>query len=76
MMNTVPGEGGQSMTGIRYVTDENGRRVAVQIDLDEHRELWEDVEDSLVAEERAGEDATPYEQYRAARHSRRTRNGD
>jgi len=37
------------MTGIQYVTDEKGRRVAVQIDLKKHRELWEDIEDVLVS---------------------------
>jgi len=33
------------MTGIRYLTDEKGRKLAVQIDLKEHRELWEDIRD-------------------------------
>ena len=37
------------MGGIRYLTDEKGRRVAVQINLDKHRELWEDIEDVLPA---------------------------
>ena len=64
------------MTGIRYVTDETGRRVAVQLDLDQHRELWEDIEDALLAEERQGEEAIPYEQYRAERQRRRRQNGD
>jgi len=66
----------KTMTGIRYVTDEQGRRVAVQIDLEEHRELWEDIEDALVARERASEEATPYERYRADRQNRRPRNGE
>jgi hypothetical protein len=30
------------MTGINYVTDERGRKIAVQIDLKEHGALWED----------------------------------
>jgi hypothetical protein len=29
------------MQGIRYVTDEHGERVAVQIDLKKHGEIWE-----------------------------------
>jgi hypothetical protein len=37
------------MSGIQYVTDEKGRKVAVQIDLKTHRELWEDIEDVLVS---------------------------
>jgi hypothetical protein len=43
------------MNGIRYVTDEKGRRVAVQIDLETHAELWEDIQDVLVAESRKNE---------------------
>jgi hypothetical protein len=31
------------MNGIQFVTDEKGRKVAVQIDLKKHRELWEDI---------------------------------
>ena len=37
------------MTGIQYVTDEKGRKVAVQIDLTKHRGLWEDIQDVLVS---------------------------
>ena len=50
------------MTGIQYVTDEEGRRVAVQIDLREHAELWEEFEDLLVSESRRNEESTPIEQ--------------
>ena len=38
------------MTGIQFLTDEKGRRVAVQIDLRKHRSLWEDFYDSAVAQ--------------------------
>ena len=50
------------MTGIQYVTDEEGRRVAVQIDLREHAELWEEFEDLLVSESRRNEESIPVEQ--------------
>ncbi len=40
------------MTGIQYVTDEKGRKIAVQIDLTKHRELWEDIQDVLVSRSR------------------------
>jgi hypothetical protein len=53
------------MTGIHYVTDENGRKVAVQIDLREHAELWEDIEDVLVSESRRNEESVPIEQVEA-----------
>jgi hypothetical protein len=53
------------MTGIQYVTDEKGRKVAVQIDLKKHRELWEDIEDVLVSRSRRNEKRIPLEKVRA-----------
>lgn len=43
------------MDGIRYVIDERGEKTAVQIDLKVYGELWEDVYDSILAQERRGE---------------------
>lgn len=43
------------MSGISYVTNEEGRRVAVQIDLKKHGELWEDFYDVLTARKRRAE---------------------
>lgn len=43
------------MQGIRYVTDERGGRVAVQIDLTKHGDLWEDFYDILTAKRRKNE---------------------
>ena len=43
------------MEGIRYVTDEKGERVAVQISLKKFGELWEDFYDNLLAKGRANE---------------------
>ena len=43
------------LEGIRYVTDERGNKLAVQIDLRKHRAVWEDFQDVLVAESRRGE---------------------
>ena len=43
------------MQGIRYLTDERGERVAVQIDLKKDRELWEDFLDILTAKRRRNE---------------------
>lgn len=43
------------MEGIQFVTDDKGRKVAVQIDLSKHADLWEDIYDSLLAHERADE---------------------
>ena len=58
------------MTGIQYLTDEEGRKVAVQIDLKKHGAIWEDFWDGLVSESRRKEKGIPYEQYRAARLKR------
>jgi hypothetical protein len=58
------------MTGIQFVTDEKGRKVAVQIDLKKHKALWEDIEDGLISESRRKEKGIPYEQYRANRLKR------
>jgi hypothetical protein len=49
------------MTGINYVTDERGRKIAVQIDLKKHRELWEDIEDVLISRSRRHEKRIPIE---------------
>ena len=53
------------MTGLQYVTDERGRKVAVQIDLRKHRELWEDIEDVLVSRSRRHEKRIPLEKVKA-----------
>ena len=38
----LPVKENEAMTGIRFVVDEKGRRVAVQIDLKKHGAIWED----------------------------------
>lgn len=53
------------MTGIQYVTDEKGRKVAVQIDLKTHRALWEDFNDVLVSRSRKHEKRIPLEKVKA-----------
>ena len=49
------------MTGIQYVTDEEGRKIAVQIDLRQHAELWEEFEDVLISQSRRNEERIPLE---------------
>ncbi|WP_202927895.1 hypothetical protein [Cyclobacterium roseum] len=49
------------MKGINYVTDDKNRKVAVQIDLKKHGDLWEDFYDNLIAELRKGEEKIPLE---------------
>ncbi len=54
------------MTGIQFVTDEKGRKVAVQIDLKKHRDLWQDIEDVLVSRSRRHEKRIPIEKVKEA----------
>ena len=49
------------MTGIQFVTDKKGRKVAVQIDLRKHGAIWEDFRDGLVSESRRKEKGIPLE---------------
>lgn len=53
------------MTGIQYLTDKKGRKVAVQIDLTKHRALWEDIEDVLVSRSRQHEKRIPLDKVKA-----------
>lgn len=46
-----------TMEGVRYLTDESGKRVAVQLDLEIYGELLEDFFD-VVAAEAAKDDET------------------
>jgi hypothetical protein len=65
----------EAMTGIQYVTDEKGRKVAVLIDPKKHAAIWEDFWDGLVSESRRKEKGIPYERYRANRLKRRRPRG-
>ena len=58
------------MTGIQFITDAKGRKMAVVIDLRKHRALWEDIEDGLISESRRKGKSVPYEEYRASRLKR------
>jgi len=58
------------VSGIRFVTDEKGRKVGVLIDLKIHGAVWEDFWEGLVSESRRREKGIPYEQYRATRLKR------
>jgi hypothetical protein len=53
------------MSGIQYVTDEKGRKVAVQIDMKKHRDLWEDIQDVLVSRSRRQEKRIPLEKVKS-----------
>ncbi len=53
------------MTGIQFVTDERGRKVAVQIDLKKYGAVLEDFWDGLVSESRRHERGVPLEKVKA-----------
>ena len=49
------------MSGIQFVTDEKGRKVAVQIDLKIHGAVLEDFWDGLISESRRKQKGIPLE---------------
>jgi hypothetical protein len=53
------------MTGIQFVTDGKGRKVAVQIDLKKHGAIWEDFWDGLISESRRKERGIPLAKVKA-----------
>jgi hypothetical protein len=53
------------VTGIQFLTDEKGRKVAVQIDLRKHKALWEDLQDVLVSQSRRHEKGIPLAKVKA-----------
>jgi hypothetical protein len=53
------------MTGIQFLTDKKGRKVAVQIDLRRHGALWRDFYDGVVSERRRKEKGVPLSSVKA-----------
>ena len=53
------------MTGIQFVTDDKGRKVAVQIDLKKYGALLEDFWDGLISQSRRHEKRIPLEKIKA-----------
>ena len=53
------------MTGIQFVTDDKGRKIAVLIDLKKHGARLQDFWDGLVSESRRKEKGVPLEKVRA-----------
>jgi len=55
----------EAMGGIQFVTDEKGRKVAVQIDLKKYGSLLEDFWDGLISESRRKGKGIPLEKIKA-----------
>jgi hypothetical protein len=53
------------MTGIQFVTDEKGHKIAVQIDLKKHGAILEDFWDGLIGESRRNEKGIPLQKVKA-----------
>lgn len=53
------------MKGVQFVTDTEGRRVAVVLDLQDWGELWEDIYDNMIANSRKDEPSTTLEDFEA-----------
>lgn len=52
-----------AVRGVQFVTDSDGQRIAVLLDLKEWGELWEDIYDNMIADDRAGESSMPLEEF-------------
>ncbi len=53
------------MTGIQFVTDDKGRKVAVQIDLKRYGAILEDFWDGMISQSRRHEKGIPLEKIKA-----------
>ena len=53
------------MKGIQFLIDDSGKRKAVQIDLVEWGEIWEDIYDVLVSMSREKEPSVSWEDLKA-----------
>ena len=61
----LPPEGvARTMQGIHFVTEEKGKRVAVQLDLGLYGDLWEDIYDQITARKRANQKREPMDAVR------------
>ena len=63
------------MEGIQFLTNDKGERVAGQIDLRKHGDIWEDVYDSLTARKRSTEPRESLDSVKQRLIKRRKLNG-
>jgi hypothetical protein len=63
------------MKGIEYVIDDQGKKKAVIIDLAEWGELWEDISDILVSQQREKEPRVSWDTLKAEMKKSKGRNG-
>lgn len=53
------------MSGVQFLVDEKGHKIAVQIDLKRHRALWEDFYDNLLCDRREKEPRSKFADVKA-----------
>ena len=54
------------MTGIRYITNEKGKKTDLIISLEEHGQIVEDLLDALLVEERKNEETMSFDEFVAS----------
>ena len=54
----------RKLRGVDFVVDEDGEKKAVIINLKQHRVLWEDFYDTLLAQERQNEPRETFDEVR------------
>ncbi len=54
-----------AVRGVQFVTDAEGHKTGVLLDLNEWGELWEDIYDNMIADERAGETSMSLQDFEA-----------
>ena len=54
----------RKLRGVDFVVDEDGEKKAVIINLKQHRALWEDFYDTLLAQERQNEPRETFDEVR------------
>ena len=57
--------------GVQFLSDSEGRRTAVLIDLKRHRRIWEDLYDAMVAQSRRDEPRVAWEDVKRRLRARR-----
>lgn len=63
------------MRGVQFVVDEDGKKTAVLLDLQEWGELWEDFYDILVSQSRADEESVSWAELEAELNTENSNHG-
>jgi len=64
-----------AIRGVQFLSDSEGKKTAVVIDLKRHRRLWEDIYDAMIAESRKNEPRVPWEEVKRRLSAKRSRRG-